>query len=68
MSLKTFHLVFVVLSVLMCGWVTAWGVHEYRHHGDGGAMGLAVVCAVLGLGLVLYGVKVLAKFREIESQ
>jgi len=67
MSLKSFHLFFIVVSVLMCGWVTAWGVHEYRHHGDSGAMGLAVVCCVLGFGLVVYGIKVFAKFRELES-
>ena len=67
MSLKSFHLVFIFVSVLMCVWVAAWGVHEYMHHGDSGAIGLAAVCSVLGLGLVVYGVKVFAKFRELES-
>ncbi len=65
MSLRAFHLFFVAVSIVMCGLVAAWGLHDYRHHAAGGSLGLAVLCAVLGLGLVYYWLRVYRKFQEL---
>ncbi|MFQ5525653.1 MAG: hypothetical protein ACE5GX_05270 [Thermoanaerobaculia bacterium] len=65
MSLKAFHILFVVLCVLMCLGVGAWGTGEYLASGSPTGLGLAVACFVLGAGLVLYGVKVYKKLAEL---
>jgi hypothetical protein len=65
MSLKIFHLVFIALSVLMAAVVGGWGVNRYLA-GDG-ASGLALGLGffVAGALLLVYGVRVVRKFREI---
>ncbi|MDX1502267.1 MAG: hypothetical protein R3325_07875 [Thermoanaerobaculia bacterium] len=65
MSLKAFHLFFIAASTLMCVVVGAWGVSKYRHVGSLDALGLAVACFVLGLGLLLYGVRAYRKLTEL---
>lgn len=67
MSLKAFHLVFVSLSLLMALAVGAWGLHEFLHHGDDGALALGVLCFALGPALMVYGVRVARKFRQLEG-
>lgn len=67
MSLKAFHLVFVSLSLLMAMTVGAWGLHEFTHHGDRGALILSVLCFTLAPALMVYGVKVARKFRQLEG-
>ena len=65
MSLKTFHLVFIALSVLMAAVVGGWGIsrHLSGDSGDGLALGIGFI--LLGAAMLVYGVKVLRKFREI---
>ena len=65
MSLRAFHLFFIAASIVLCGLVTAWGVHDFSHHDAGGSLWLAVACAALGLGLMLYVVRVYRKFQEL---
>jgi predicted RND superfamily exporter protein len=51
MSLRIFHLFFIIVSVLLAFGVAAWG------WGQGAEQRmLTVVCAVLGVGLLAYGV------------
>lgn len=65
MSLKAFHLFFIAASIVLCGVVAAWGVRAFRQGGDVGALGLAALCAVLALTLIVYGLKVFRKFQEL---
>ncbi|MDH3745352.1 MAG: hypothetical protein OES47_09650 [Acidobacteriota bacterium] len=65
MSLRAFHLFFIAAAIVMCGLVTAWGVHDYRHHDVGGSLALAALCVLLGLGLMLYWARVYRKFKEL---
>ena len=46
MSLKAFHLFFIVLSVILAGFVAAWAVGQYRVGGES----IYLVTAVLALG------------------
>ena len=65
MSLKTFHLVFIALSVLMAAVVGGWGFNRYLAGGGASGLALGVGFFLTGAALLLYGVKVLRKFREI---
>ncbi|HYU23698.1 MAG TPA: hypothetical protein VEO74_00725 [Thermoanaerobaculia bacterium] len=59
MSLRIFHIVFVMVCVALSIFVAAWG---WRN----GAATLAIVFAVFALALVFYGVHAFRKLRELE--
>ena len=65
MSLKIFHLVFIALSILMAAMVGGWGVNRYLADGSAGDLALGGGFFLAGAALLVYGVKVLRKFREI---
>ena len=65
MGLRVFHLIFIALSIMMAAVVGGWGVNRYLADGGTGGLALGVGFFLTGAALVLYGVKVLRKFREI---
>lgn len=65
MSLKVFHLFFIAASALLCAWVGAWGLAGWMDRHDSQHLALAVLFVVLGIGLVIYGTRVLRKFRDL---
>ncbi len=65
MSLKIFHLVFIALSILMAVLVGGWGVNRYLTDGGTGDLALGVGFFLTGAALLVYGAKVVRKFREI---
>ena len=65
MSLRVFHLVFIALSVLMAALVGGWGFSRYLADGAASDLALGVGFFLTGAALLVYGVKVLRKFREI---
>ena len=65
MSLKVFHLVFIALSVLMAAVVGGWGVSRHLSGANGNGLVLGIGFFLLGAAMLVYGVKVLRKFREI---
>jgi hypothetical protein len=66
MSLRAFHIVFIVVSVALSAFVAAWGLREYRTAHSNGALALAAVFFVGGVTLVAYGVHAAKKYREME--
>ena len=67
MSLKAFHLVFVVASILLGLGVGGWGFLEYRSSGEVGALVLGLVFLMTGVALIFYGKRMLKKTKHIES-
>ena len=65
MGLRVFHLIFIALSIMMAAVVGGWGINRYLADGGIGGLVLGVGFFLTGAALLLYGVKVLRKFREI---
>jgi hypothetical protein len=65
MSLRTFHIVFVACSVIMCFGAGAWGVQEYLGHGEVPALVGGVLSLASGVALIYYGMKVWRKLRAL---
>ena len=65
MSLKAFHVVFIVASIFLSFAVGAWGVVEYRAGGGGQSLAIGVLFYAGGLALVVYAMKFVRKIREL---
>lgn len=65
MSLKVFHIVFIIASIAISAWVAVWGVRFYLAGGAMWGLVLAVVFLALGAALVLYGMRAWAKLKEV---
>jgi len=57
MSIKTFHIIFIILSIVITIWFGLWEWNQ--------SILLAVISFLAGLGLVVYGIQVLKKFKTI---
>ena len=65
MSLKTVHILFITVSVLLGLATGVWGLREYSSQGDGSYLALGVSSLVLAVGLLGYGTWFLRKTRGI---
>lgn len=65
MSLRFFHIVFIVLSALMSLVVGTWAIDAYRTDGSPTWAALAFLAFIGGGLLVIYGSRFLAKMRKL---
>jgi uncharacterized membrane protein YozB (DUF420 family) len=65
MSLRAFHIIFVIVTVVLSVFVTLWGIREYANERDTGALALAILFLVTAVGLMIYGKKVFVKLKEL---
>lgn len=65
MSLRIFHIVFVVVSILLCVFAGIWGVRQYAATHDGGSLFVGVLFLACGAVLVPYGLRVYQKLKEL---
>jgi fumarate reductase subunit D len=65
MSLRAFHIIFVVVTIVLSLYVALWGIREFSQ--DRNAMALTTGLLFLGMAVVLmvYGKKVVRKFKEL---
>ena len=65
MSLKAFHVVFVIASILLGLGVGGWGIHQYQTQGDVGLLALGIIFLIMGILLMVYGKRMLKKTKDI---
>ena len=65
MSLKSFHVVFICASIVLCFMVGAWALQQYRLSDETGHLWVAVVFYASGVALVAYGLRFVRKIREL---
>lgn len=68
LSLRSFHLFFIAVSVLLAVWVGVWGVQSYLATKSGGDLALGTLFLVLGVVLLLYGRSVRRKLPADEDE
>jgi nitrate reductase gamma subunit len=68
MSLRSFHLFFIAVSVLLAAWVGVWGVQSYLATRSVGDLALGVVFFLLGFVLLVYGRRVRRKLRALSPE
>ena len=67
MSLKVFHIFFIAVSTLTAFGFGVWGLYEFFTRDRVGYLMLGLASAVVGLGLIIYGVNFLNKFKDIRN-
>ena len=65
MSLRIFHIVFIIAAFGLSLFVALWGFREWAATRNGGALWLAAVFALCGAALVAYGMVAVRKLREL---
>jgi len=57
MSIKSFHILFIVLSIIISFWLSIWGLDQ--------SLTISLASLLVGFGLIIYGFQVLKKFKTI---
>ena len=65
MSLRAFHIIFVIVTVVLSVFVALWGIREYANERDTSALALAILFLATAVGLMIYGRKVFVKLKEL---
>ena len=54
MSLKAFHVVFIIISIVLTAWFGWWGVNSYRNSADVSHLVMGVLSIVGMVVLIIY--------------
>jgi len=65
MSLRAFHIVFIIVTVVLSLYVALWGIREFAQERSNMGLGLAILFLFTAIGLMVYGRKALAKLKEL---
>ena len=65
LSLRSFHLFFIAISILLSIAVGGWGVQSWLATRRSEDLALGLFFAVVGFLLALYGLKVRKKLRDL---
>ena len=65
MSLRAFHIVFVIVTILLSLGVALWGIREFTQERSTSALALGVLFLALSVGMMIYGKKVFVKLRDL---
>jgi amino acid transporter len=65
MSLRVFHIIFIIVSVMLCLFVGMWGIREYLASRSGSGLTIGCVFLIFGFALVVYGKNAYRKLKEL---
>jgi DNA-binding transcriptional regulator of glucitol operon len=65
MSLKTFHLIFITIAVLLCFGLGWWMLRAYADFGMKADQAYGVTSIVLGVALVVYEIIFIKKLKNV---
>jgi hypothetical protein len=66
LSLRSFHVVFIVASILLSLGVGAWGAQQYLQQSSNQGLAMAVIFFLTGILLSLYALRYFGKLRRLE--
>lgn len=67
MSLKAFHIFFILVSILFSLGFSAWEFRAFAEDGDGLDILFGIVGAGAGIGLVVYLMKFVRKLKGVRA-
>ena len=67
LGLKSFHVFFICVSILLCVMVGVWGFQRYSQAGSASGLSLAIVFFVAGGALVIYAYRYFGKLTRLDG-
>ena len=64
MSLKLFHMIFVLVAIVLADMFGAWAFWEHSQRPSGGLILAGALSFALGLGLVVYAIALARKWER----
>jgi hypothetical protein len=65
MSLRSFHIVFIIVTVVLSLYVSMWGIREFAMEKSTLGLVLSVIFLINAGALILYGKKTFGKLRDL---
>lgn len=65
MSLRAFHIVFIIVTVVLSLYVALWGIREFAQERSNMGLVMAVLFFATAIGLMIYGKKAFTKLKEL---
>jgi hypothetical protein len=65
MSLRVFHVIFIMVCIALCAYVAVWGIREYAATRSGAALGMTAVFVLGGVAIVWYLGKAFRKLKDL---
>jgi len=67
LGLKSFHVFFICVSILLCLMVGIWGYQQYTQAGSGAGLAMAIIFLLSGVALVIYAVRFFGKLKKLDT-
>ena len=67
MSLKAFHILFIVLSIILAFGFGIWEIRTYAVTNANGDLWMAIGSFVAGILLVVYAIRVIRKLKNVSA-
>ena len=61
-SLRTFHLVFILIALVLTDMFGAWAIHEHSRTHETGTLVWGILSFAIGFGLIAYALLAVRKF------
>ncbi len=65
MSLRAFHIIFIIVTVVLSIYVSLWGIREFAEEQSRTGLTLAILFLITAVGLMVYGRKAFVKLKEL---
>ena len=67
LGLKSFHIFFICISILLCLLVGVWGDQRYTVAQSTGGLAMAIIFFLSGAALVLYAFRYFGKLKRLDG-
>ena len=65
MSLKAFHILFIIFSILLAFGFGVWEIAGFSKSDDISQLVVGIISFLIGIGLVVYGIRFLRKLKNV---
>ena len=65
MSLRAFHIVFIIVTTALSLFVAGWGIRQFAAERSQTGLTLGILFLITAVALVIYGKKAFVKLREL---
>lgn len=65
MSLRVFHIVFIVVTIVLSLYVALWGISQFQAERNVSSLAVGILFLCAAVALMVYGKKTFRKLKEL---